>query len=132
MDSKDDTTVQAERKRGQHLGPEERGAIKALKKQGLGVRAISRAIGFAPSTVTNESARGTPPRRSSKGKAPGYSPRRGDTWLPDPSSKLRLNSSFSGFPISLPEQAAQTSASRRERPGMTFWRNSFFMCTHSI
>ena len=78
MDSKDDTTVQAERKRGQHLGPEERGAIKALKKHGFGARAISRAIGCAPSTVTNELERGTPPRRSSKGKAPGYSPKRGE------------------------------------------------------
>ena len=38
MDSKDDTTVQAEHKRGQHLGPEERGAIKALKKHGFGAR----------------------------------------------------------------------------------------------
>lgn len=71
MDCQDHTTVQAERKRGQHLGPEERGAIKALKKQGLGVRAISRAIGCAQSTVTNELGRGTPPRRSNKGKAPG-------------------------------------------------------------
>ena len=78
MDSKDDTTVQAERKRGQRLGPEERGAIKALKKQGFGAGAISRAIGCAPSTVTNELERGTPPRRSSKGKAPGYSPKRGE------------------------------------------------------
>ena len=51
MDCQDHTAVQPERKRGQHLGPEERGAIKALKKQGSGVRAISRAIGCAPSTV---------------------------------------------------------------------------------
>lgn len=66
MDCKDHTTVQAERKRRQHLGPEERDAIKALKKQGFDVRAIPRAIGCAPSTVTNELERGTPPRRSSK------------------------------------------------------------------
>ncbi len=66
MDSKDYTAVQPERKRGQHLGPEERGAIKALKKQGFGVRAISRAIGCAPSTVTNELERGTPPGKTSK------------------------------------------------------------------
>ena len=32
MGSKNHTTVQAEHKRGQHLGPEEQGAIKALKK----------------------------------------------------------------------------------------------------
>ena len=68
----------AERKRGPHLGPEERGTIEALKKQGFGAGAISRAIGCAPSTVTNELERGTPPRRSSKGKAPGYSPKRGE------------------------------------------------------
>ena len=68
MDSKDYTTVQPERKRGQHLGPGERGAIKALKKQGFGARAISRAIGCAPSTVTNELERGTPPRRSTNGR----------------------------------------------------------------
>jgi IS30 family transposase len=65
MGSKNHTTVQAERRRGQHLGPEERGAIKTLKKQGFGVRAISRAIGCAPSTVTNELERGTPLRRKS-------------------------------------------------------------------
>ena len=77
MDCKDYTTVQPERKKGQHLGPEERGAIKALKKQGYGIRAIARVIGCAPSTVSNELARGTPARKSNKGKAPGYSPKLG-------------------------------------------------------
>ena len=77
MDCQDYSTIQQERKKGQHLGPEERGAIKALKKQGYGVRAISRVIGCAPSTVTNELKRGTPPRKSKKGKAPGYSPKVG-------------------------------------------------------
>ena len=48
------STEMAERKKGQHLRMEERGAIKALEKQGLGVRAIARAIGCAPTTVTNE------------------------------------------------------------------------------
>lgn len=33
---------------------------------------------MSPLTVTNELERGTPPRRSSKGKAPGYSPKRGE------------------------------------------------------
>ena len=42
------STEMAERKKGQHLRMEERGAIKALEKQGLGVRAIARAIGCAP------------------------------------------------------------------------------------
>ncbi len=61
------------------LGAEERGAIKALVKQGLGIRAIARAIGCAPSTVTNELRRGTPPRKSNRGKAPSYSPKLGET-----------------------------------------------------
>lgn len=78
MDYQDYTTFQPERKKGQHLGPEERGAIKALLKQGLGIRAIARVIGCAPSTVTNELKRGTPPRKSSKGRAPVYSPKRGE------------------------------------------------------
>ena len=68
MDCQEDITVAPERKRGQHSGSEERGAIKALKKQGYGIRAIARVIGCAPSTVTNELARGTPPRKSNKGK----------------------------------------------------------------
>ena len=54
MDCQDYITVKPERKKGEHLGPEERGAIKVLVKQGLGIRAIARAIGCAPSTVTNE------------------------------------------------------------------------------
>ncbi|MEI3428978.1 MAG: helix-turn-helix domain-containing protein [Christensenellales bacterium] len=62
-------------KKGQHLRMEDRGAIKVLKKQGLGTRAIARHIGCAPSTVTNELRRGTPTRKSNKGKAPGYSPK---------------------------------------------------------
>lgn len=78
MDCQDYITISPERKRGQHLGPEERGAIKALKKQGYGVRAISRAINCAPSTVSNELKRGTAPRKSNKGKAPEYSPKRGE------------------------------------------------------
>ena len=75
MDCQEYITVSAERKRGQHLGPEERGAIKALAKQGLGVGAIARNIGCAPSTIHYELRRGTPARKSSKGKAPGYSPK---------------------------------------------------------
>ncbi len=70
MDYHNYSTNPPERKRGQHLGPEERGAIQALKKQGYSVRAISRVIGCAASTVTNELARGTPPRKSKKAKAP--------------------------------------------------------------
>lgn len=78
MDCHHCITEYAERKKGQHLRMEDRGAIKVLKKQGLGPRAIARQIGCAPSTVTNELRRGTPTRKSNKGKAPGYSPKLGE------------------------------------------------------
>ena len=78
MDCYHCNTESAERKKGQHLRMEDRGAIKVLKKQGLGTRAIARQIGCAPSTVTNELRRGTPTRKSNKGKAPGYSPKLGE------------------------------------------------------
>lgn len=77
MDCQNYTTELPERKRGQHLGASERGAIKALVGQGLGIRAIAREIGCAPSTVTNELRRGTPPRKGLKGRVPGYSPKLG-------------------------------------------------------
>ena len=44
MDCQDYSTVSAERKKGQHIGMAERGAIKALKQHGLGTRAIT--MGF--------------------------------------------------------------------------------------
>ena len=78
MDCPKYSTEKAERKKGQHLRMEERGAIKALEKQGLGVRAIARAIGCAPTTVTNELRRGTPARKSTRGRIPSYSPRQGE------------------------------------------------------
>ena len=77
MDCQDYTTMQSERKRGQHLQREDRGAIQHLKRLGYSNRAIAREIGCAPTTVGNELRRGTPPRRSSKGRAPGYSAKRG-------------------------------------------------------
>ena len=78
MDCHHYSTESAERKKGQHLRMEDRGAIKVLKKQGLGPRAIAKQIGCAPSNVTNELRRGTPARKSNKGKAPGYSPKLGE------------------------------------------------------
>lgn len=78
MDCQDYITVKPERKKGGHLGREERGAIKVLRKQGLSIRTIAREVGCAPSTVTNELERGTPSRKSSRGKAPGYSPKLGE------------------------------------------------------
>ena len=67
-----------ERKSGQHLQREERGAIQALKRQGLSNRAIARELGCSPTTIGNELRRGTPPRKSSKGRTPGYSAKHGE------------------------------------------------------
>ena len=68
MDCQDNITGPAERKKGQHLQREERGAIQHLKCQGYTNRAIAREIGCSPSTVANELRRGTPPRKSNKGR----------------------------------------------------------------
>ena len=78
MDWKNYTTETAERKKGQHLQREERGAIQHLKRQGYSNRAIAREIGCSPSTVANELRRGTPPRKGSKGRIPSYSAKRGE------------------------------------------------------
>ena len=67
-----------ERKRGQHLQREERGAIQALKQQSLSNRAIARELGCSPTTIGNELRRGTPSRKSNKGRAPSYSARLGE------------------------------------------------------
>ncbi|MFR3366435.1 MAG: helix-turn-helix domain-containing protein [Gallintestinimicrobium sp.] len=75
MDCHHCITESAERKKGQHLRMEDRGAIKVLKKQVLDPRAIARQIGCAPSTVTNELRRGHTSPQEQQGKAPGYSPR---------------------------------------------------------
>ena len=72
MDCHHCITESAERKKGQHLRMEDRGAIKVLKKQGLGPRAIAKQIGCAPSNVTNELRRGTPARKSNKVLGPWY------------------------------------------------------------
>ena len=78
MDCQHYTTELPERKRGQHLQREERGAIQALKQQGLSNRAIARALGCSPTTMGKELRRGTPPRKSNKGRAPSYSARHGE------------------------------------------------------
>lgn len=78
MDCTQYITVAAERKKGQHLQREERGAIQHLKRQGLSNRAIARELGCSPTTVGNELRRGTPPRKSDRGRAPGYSAKRGE------------------------------------------------------
>ena len=76
MDQTHSTTNLIERKRGQHLGAEERGAIQALKKQGYSNRAIARTINCSPSTVGYELQRGTP-EYCGRGRKAGYSAKRG-------------------------------------------------------
>ena len=78
MDCQDYITESVERKKGQHLQREEQGAIQHLKNAGYTNRAIARAIGCSPTTVGNELKRGIPPRKSSKGRKPGYSARSGE------------------------------------------------------
>ena len=78
MDHTQYTTNGAERKPGTHLTMEDRGAIQAMKKLGYSNRAIARYLHCAPSTISNELKRGTPPRTGSRGRAPGYSAKRGD------------------------------------------------------
>ena len=78
MDCRHYITDLPERKSGQHLQREERGAIQALKRQGLSNRAIARELGCSPTTIGNELRRGTPPRKSNKGRKPGYSARHGE------------------------------------------------------
>ena len=48
MDCQDYITESVERKKGQHLQREERGAIQHLKNAGYTNRAIARAIGCSP------------------------------------------------------------------------------------
>ena len=49
-----------------------------MKKLRCSNRAIARYLHCAPSTISNELKRGTPPRTGSRGRAPGYSAKRGD------------------------------------------------------
>lgn len=78
MDCQEYTTEERERKRGQHLGLAERGAIRALHRQGFSQRKIAKVVNCSPTTVGNELKRGTAPRKSNKGRAPGYSAKRGE------------------------------------------------------
>lgn len=78
MDKQDYIINPPERKKGRHLTAEDRRAIQALRKEGYGVRAIARNIGCAPATITCELRRGTPARKSTRGRAPGYSAKHGE------------------------------------------------------
>lgn len=77
MDNTYSITISAERKRGQHLGAEDRGAIQQLKKLGYSNRAISKLINCSPSTIGNELKRGTPDYNG-RGRKPGYSAKLGE------------------------------------------------------
>ncbi len=68
MDGHNYIIIAPERKRGQHLGREERGATQQLKKQEYSLRAIAREINCSPSTVMNELRRGTPQCNSHRGR----------------------------------------------------------------
>lgn len=76
MDNYHSIILDEERKRGQHLGAEERGAIQQLKKLGYSNRAIAREINCSPSTIGYELKRGTP-AYSGRGRKPCYSAKRG-------------------------------------------------------
>lgn len=76
MDNNHSITIEEERKRGEHLGAEERGAIQRLKKLNYSNRAIAREINCSPSTVGYELKRGTP-SYSGRGRKPSYSAKRG-------------------------------------------------------
>ena len=69
--------VRRGRRRGQHLTPFERGVIQAGLRAGRSFRAIAREVGCSPSTVSNEVERGTPKRKSTRGRPPLYDGRRG-------------------------------------------------------
>jgi transposase, IS30 family len=73
MDCNDYITVETERRQGQHLQREERGAIQRLHRMGWSLREIARQVNCSASTVHNELRRGTPPRTGSRGRSPGYS-----------------------------------------------------------
>ena len=76
MDKSNFTTYCVERKRGQHLGAEERGAIEVLHKMGCLNRKIAKVIGCSPSTIGCELKRGTP-QHIGRGRKPKYSAKRG-------------------------------------------------------
>jgi len=70
-------TNESERKPGKHLTSEDRGAIQAMKKLGLSNRRIAAYLHCSPTTVSHELKRGTPPRKSNRGRIPSYSAKRG-------------------------------------------------------
>lgn len=76
MDNNYSTTNFEERKRGQHLKAEDRGAIQQLKRLGYSNRAIAKQLNCSPTTVGNELKRGTK-AYCGRGRKPEYSAKRG-------------------------------------------------------
>lgn len=91
------TTI-SEKRKGQHLGAEERGAIQELKKLGHSNRAIARLLSCSPSTIGYELKRGTPTYKG-HGRKPGYSAKRGG-------AVYKANRSACHRPITPPQNSA--------------------------
>jgi len=77
VDRTQDTENVQERKRGQHLRLEDRGAIQSLQRMGFSLRKIAREVNCSPSTVLNELRRGTAERKPGRGRKPTYKARSG-------------------------------------------------------
>jgi len=77
MDYPHSITDAEKRKKGKHLTDIDRGTIQALNREGMSLRKIAGHIGCSPSTILNELRRGTPPRKSNRVRAPGYSAKHG-------------------------------------------------------
>lgn len=77
MDHHQYITNESERKSGKHLTSEDRGAIQAMKKLNYSNRTIASYLHCSPTTVSNELKRGTPTKKSGRGRTPGYSAKRG-------------------------------------------------------
>ena len=91
MDCQDYITESVERKKGQHLQREERGAIQHLKNAGYTNRAIARAIGCSP---TERAARaGSPDTRQGVEKR---STRRTESVLGNHTESVTALVSFAG------------------------------------
>ena len=77
MDQLDSNTFDTKRKEGKHLTLDERGAIQALNRQGLSLRAIASEVGCSHTTVMYELRRGTAARTGTRGRLPLYIATRG-------------------------------------------------------
>ena len=77
MDQNYFNTDEAVRKSGSHLTLAERGMSQALHKKGMSLRGIAKSVGCAHTTIYYELKRGTPPRKSNRGRIPGYTAQRG-------------------------------------------------------